>query len=158
VAESPSWPSIRFIPEMWCLVTRWSGNSYSNEALAAGEEAVDGGLQVSHDGGKTWTADRALHTSGYSEGPDPYLIAHGFPTATGFTLKINGTGDPIEASGPDGSMYAGGVIVNSLPGGRPPPFGFTVPQGAIAVARSTDGGRTFGPISAVLATRMCREW
>jgi hypothetical protein len=126
------------------------GNSYTNDATAAGEEAVNGGLQVSHDGGNTWTADRALHASGYSEGPNPYLIAHGFPAATGFTLTINGAGDPIEAGGPDGSMYAGGVIVHSVPGG-PPPFNFTVPQGAIAVARSTNGGRTFGPISAVLS-------
>jgi hypothetical protein len=47
-------------------------------------------------------------------------------------------------------MYAGGVIVNTVPGG-PPPFNFTVPQGAIAVTRSTNDGRTFGPISAVLS-------
>ena len=32
----------------------------------------------------------------------------------------------------------------------PPPFNFTVPQGGIAVARSSNGGRTFGPISVVL--------
>ena len=55
------------------------GNTYANNSSAAGMEAVNGGLQVSHDGGKTWTADRALHTSGYSEGPNPYLIAHGQP-------------------------------------------------------------------------------
>ena len=89
------------------------GNTYTNNAPAAGEEAVNGGLQVSHDGGKTWTVDRALHTSGYSEGPNPYLIAHGQPTATGFTLTTNGVGDPIEASGPDGSMYAGGVLAHT---------------------------------------------
>jgi BNR/Asp-box repeat len=126
------------------------GNSYTNSAQEAGEQAVDGGLQVSHDGGKTWSADHALHTSGYSEGPNPYLIAHGLPSATGFKLTINGAGDPIEASGPDGSLYAGGVIVNTVSGGTSA-FGFTVPQGAIAVARSTNGGRTFGPISAVLS-------
>ena len=34
---------------------------------------------MSNNGGKTWTADRPLHTSGYSEAPNPYLIAHGFP-------------------------------------------------------------------------------
>ena len=126
------------------------GNSYANTSSAAGMEAVNGGLQVSNDGGKTWTADRALHTSGYSEGPDPYLIAHGQPGATGFTLTTNGVGDPIEASGPDGSIYAGGVLAHTTPTG-PPPFGFSVPQGGIAVARSTDGGRTFGRISVVLS-------
>jgi hypothetical protein len=126
------------------------GNSYTNDAPAAGEEAVNGGLQVSRDGGKTWSADRPLHTSGFSEGPNPYLIAHGQPTATGFTLTTNGVGDPIEASGPDGSIYAGGVLAHTTPTG-PPPFGFSVPQGGIAVARSTDGGQTFGPISVVLS-------
>jgi hypothetical protein len=125
------------------------GNSYTNNSSAAGEEAVNGGLQVSRDGGKTWSADKALHTSGFSEGPNPYLIAHGQPTATGFTLTTNGVGDPIEASGPDGSIYAGGVLAHTTPTG-PPPFGFSVPQGGIAVARSTNGGRTFGRISAVL--------
>ena len=104
------------------------GNSYTNISAAAGMTAVNGGLQVSNDGGKTWTADRALHTSGYSEGPNPYLIAHGQPTATGFTLTTNGVGDPIEASGPDGSIYAGGVLAHTTPTG-PPPFGFSVPQG-----------------------------
>ncbi len=126
------------------------GNTYTNNTTEAGLEAVNGGLQVSHNGGKTWTADRPLHTSGYSEGPNPFLIAHGQPAATGFTLTQNGSGDPIEASGPDGSIYAGGVLANAVPPG-PPPFNFTVPQGAIAVSRSTDGGRTFGPISAVLS-------
>jgi hypothetical protein len=125
------------------------GNTYANNAPAAGEEAVNGGLQVTHDGGKTWTADKALHTSGFSEGPNPYEIAHGQPGATGFTLTTNGVGDPIEASGPDGSMYAGGVLAHTTPTG-PPPFGFSVPQGGIAVGRSNDGGRTFGRISAVL--------
>src|SRR5262249_35138469 len=126
------------------------GNTYSNNSTEAGEEAVNGGLQVSNDGGKTWTADRALRTSGYSEGPNPYLIAHGFPTATGFTLTINGVGDPIEAGGPDGSLYAGGVLAHTTSPG-PPPFNFTVPQGAIAVARSANSGRTFGRISAVFS-------
>ena len=125
------------------------GNTYANNTTAAGEEAVDGGLQASHDGGKTWTADRPLHTSGFKDAPNPYLIAHGFPTATGYTSTTNGAGDPIEASGPDGSIYAGGVLAHTTPGG-PPPFNFTVPQGGIAVARSSNGGRTFGPISAVL--------
>jgi hypothetical protein len=125
------------------------GNTFANNTTEAGEEAANGGLQVSNDGGKTWTADRPLHTSGYSEPANPYLIAHGFPSATGYTSTTNGVGDPIEASGPDGSIYAGGVMVNTTPGG-PPPFNFTVPQGGIAVARSSNGGRTFGPISAVL--------
>ncbi len=125
------------------------GNTYTNNAPEAGEEAVGGGLQVSHDGGKTWGVDRALHTKGYSEGANQYLLDHGFPSATGYTSETNGVGDPIEASGPDGSIYAGGVMVNTAAGG-PPPFGFTVPQGGIAVARSANGGRTFGAISAVL--------
>jgi hypothetical protein len=125
------------------------GNTYANNTTEAGEEAANGGLQVSNNGGKTWTADRPLHTSGYTDPSNPYLIAHGFPTATGYTQTTNGVGDPIEASGPDGSMYAGGVLAHTTPGG-PPPFNFTVPQGGIAVARSTNGGRTFGPISAVL--------
>jgi len=125
------------------------GNTFANNTTEAGEEAANGGLQVSNDGGKTWTADRPLHTSGYSEPANPYLIAHGFPSATGYTSTTNGVGDPIEASGPDGSIYAGGVMVNTTPRG-PPPFNFTVPQGGIAVARSSNGGRTFGPISAVL--------
>ena len=133
------------------------GNSYANNTPEAGEEAPNGGLQVSHDGGKTWTADRPLHTSGYSEGANPYLIAHGFPAATGFTSNINGAGDPIEASAQDGSLYAGGVLAHTAPGG-PPPFNFTVPQGGIAVARSSNGGRTFGPISAVLTDQQCRGW
>ena len=49
---------------------------------------------------QTWTVDRAQHTSDYSEGPNPYLIAHGQPTATAHSAT-NGVGDPIEASGPD---------------------------------------------------------
>jgi hypothetical protein len=123
------------------------GNTYANDTTEAGEEAANGGLQVSNDGGKTWTADRPLHTKGFSETANPYLIAHGIPTATGYTLTINGVGDPIEASGPDGSIYAGGVLAHTTPGG-PAPFNFTVPQGGIAVARSSNGGRTFGRISA----------
>ena len=126
------------------------GNTYVRNTVADTIAALNGGLQVSHDGGKTWTAEQAVHTSGHSEGPNPYLIAHGQPGATGFTLTQNGVGDPIEASGPDGSIYAGGVIAHATPPG-PPPFNFTVPQGAIAVSRSTDGGRTFGPIGYVLS-------
>jgi len=125
------------------------GNTYANNTTEAGTEAVNGGLQVSHNGGKTWTADRALHTSGFKDAPNPYLLAHGFPGATGYTSTTNGVGDPIEASGPDGSIYAGGVLANAVPPG-PAPFNFTVAQGGIAVARSADSGRTFGPISAVL--------
>src|SRR5690242_9492488 len=37
------------------------GNTYANNTTEAGEEAAHGGLQVSNDGGKTWTADRPLH-------------------------------------------------------------------------------------------------
>ena len=104
------------------------GNTYANNTTEAGEEAANGGLQVSQNGGKTWTADRPLHTSGFTDASDPYLIANGFPTATGYTSTTNGVGDPIEASGPDGSLYAGGVLAHTTPGG-PPPFNFTVPQG-----------------------------
>jgi hypothetical protein len=125
------------------------GNTYAQNTLADSIRAVNGGLQVSHDGGKTWTADRPLHTSGYSEPANPFWIAKGHTGATGLKLTTNGVGDPVEASGPDGSIYAGGVITEAKPPG-PAPFNFTVPQGAIAVLRSTDGGRTFGPMSAVL--------
>jgi len=56
------------------------GNTYANTSARSGSRGREWRpLQVSHDGGKTWTADRALHTSGFSEGPDPYLIAHGQP-------------------------------------------------------------------------------
>jgi hypothetical protein len=126
------------------------GNTYAHNTLADSIRAVDGGLQVSFNGGKTWSADRPLHTSGYSEPANPFWIARGHTGATGITLTTNGVGDPIEASGPDGSIYAGGVITQAKPPG-PPPFNFTVPQGAIAVLRSTDGGRTFGRLSAVLS-------
>ena len=87
------------------------GNTYTKNTTADTFAAVPGGLQVSFNGGKTWSADnRPLHTAGYSEGPNPYAIAHGFPGATGFTLTTNGIGDPIEASGPDGSIYAGACL------------------------------------------------
>ena len=126
------------------------GNTYTKNTTADTMAAVAGGLQVSFNGGKTWSADdKPLHTAGYSEGPNPYSIAHGFPGATGFTLTTNGIGDPIEATGPDGSIYAGGVFVHTTSPG-PPPFNFTVPQGGIAIFRSTNGGRSFGPLSAVM--------
>ena len=127
------------------------GNTYAHNTLADQTRAYRGGLQVSFDGGQTWTADdRPLHTSGYTEPANPFWIARGHTGATGLTLTDDGAGDPVEASGPDGSIYAGGVITHSKPGG-PPPFNFTVPQGAIAVLHSADGGRTFGHLSAVLS-------
>ena len=128
------------------------GNNYKNPGNALA--AVDGGLQMSSNGGRTWTADKALGDPpsvpiSFSEGPNPLLISVGFTGATGFTVTANGVGDPIEASGPDGSIYAGGVIAHAVPTSTPPFL--SVPQGAIVVSRSTDGGKTFGPNSSVLS-------
>jgi hypothetical protein len=114
---------------------------------------VDGGLQVSVDGGQTWTPDQSVGDRipgglSFKDLPNPFLISRGLP-ANGFTLTSNGAGDPIEASGPDGSIYAGGVAANAVPT-TTPPFLF-VAQGAILVARSTDGGKTFGQNSSVLS-------
>lgn len=115
---------------------------------------VIGGLQISADGGQTWTPDDSLgdRISGglsFTDPPNPFLIARGQP-ANGFTVNPNsGGGDPIEASGPDGSIYAGGVVANAVQTATPP-FLF-VAQGAIVVARSTDGGKTFAPNSSVLS-------
>jgi hypothetical protein len=116
--------------------------------------AVDGGLQVSADGGQTWTPDKSLGDRipgglSFTDPPNPFLIANGFPGATGFTLSSNGVGDPVEATGPDGSIYAGGVAAHAVPTNMFPFL--SVPQGAILVARSTDGGQTFGPNSSVLS-------
>jgi len=127
------------------------GNTYAHDSLADMLKAVPGGLQVSFDGGRTWTPDdRPLPTRGYSEGPNAFLLAHGQAGAVGFTLRSDGVGDPIEAAGPDGSIYAGGVMAYAAPGG-PPPFDITVDQGAIAVFRSANGGRSFGRLHAVLS-------
>jgi hypothetical protein len=127
------------------------GNSYRNPGNVLG--VLDGGLQMSSDGGRTWTPDKALGDPpsvplSLTEGPNPLLIAHGFP-ANGITLSSNGVGDPIEASGPDGSVYAGGVATRAVTTNT---FPFLrVPQGAIVVSRSTNGGETFGPNSSVLS-------
>jgi hypothetical protein len=128
------------------------GNSYSNPGNVLA--AVDGGLQMSSDGGRSWTADKALGDPpsvplSFSEGPNPLLISVGFTGATGFTVTANGLGDPVEASGPDGSIYAGGVEAHAVATSTPPFL--SVPQGAILVSRSTDGGKTFGPNSSVLS-------
>ena len=128
------------------------GNTYTNPGNVLA--SVDGGLQVSADAGQTWTPDKALgdRISGglsFTEGPNQFLIDHGFPGATGFTSTTGGVGDPIEASGPDGSIYAGGVAAHAVPTSTFPFL--SVPQGAILVSRSTDGGRTFGPNSSVLS-------
>jgi len=141
-------------------------NNYAHDSFKDGFLAHSGGLQASLDGGSTWTADESPPLS-LTEGPNPFLEFLGHPGADGFTSK-NGAGDPIEASGPDGSLYAGGVVVGPVitnstlqvndddnPGGGDIPaddtLGFEVDQGAIAVARSTDGGKTFGPASSVLS-------
>ena len=132
-------------------------NNYANDSFQAGFKQQSGGLQSSSDGGQTWSPDQSPPFS-VTEGPNPFLLFTGHPGATGFTSK-NGAGDPIEASGPDGSLYAGGVVVGPVIVSGPLKFddeegntlGFEVDQGAIAVARSTDGGKTFGPTSAVLS-------
>jgi hypothetical protein len=140
-------------------------NNFGNDSFKAGFVPHGGGLQASSDGGSTWTADATPPLS-LTEGPNAFLEFLGHTGAAGFTSK-NGAGDPIEASGPDGSMYIGGVVVGPVntngpvrfadddnPGGNPPAddtLGFEVDQGAIAVARSTDGGKTFGPSSGVLS-------
>jgi hypothetical protein len=116
---------------------------------------VIGGLQISADGGQTWTPDDSLgnRISGglsFTDPPNPFLLSLGQP-ANGFTVDPkSGGGDPIEASGPDGSIYAGGVVANAVRTTTPPAFLF-VAQGAIVVARSTDGGQTFAPNSSVLS-------
>jgi hypothetical protein len=121
-------------------------NNYANDSFQAGFARESGGLQSSLDGGQTWTPDASPPLS-LTEGPNPFLEFVGHPGATGFT-SMKGAGDPIEAGGPDGSLYAGGVVVGPvITGGA---VGFEVDQGAIAVVRSTDGGRTFGPTSSVL--------
>jgi hypothetical protein len=135
-------------------------NNYANDSFQAGFSTnVHGGLQSSSDGGQTWTPDQAPPFT-VTEGPDPFLEFIGHPGATGFTSKNMG-GDPVEASGPDGSLYAGGVVVGPVITSGPIAYddedqggntlGFEVDQGAIAVARSTDGGKTFGPTSTVLS-------
>ncbi len=133
-------------------------NNYANDSFQAGFKGTSGGLQSSFDGGQTWTADHSPPLS-VTEGPNPFLQFIGHPGATGFT-QMSGAGDPIEASGPDGSLYIGGVVAGPVIISGPLSFddedqggntlGFDVPQGAIGVARSTDGGRTFGPSSSVL--------
>jgi hypothetical protein len=123
------------------------GNNYANDSFNAGFVAVNGGLQASFDGGSTWTADQSAPLS-MTEGPNPFLTFLGHTGAGGFTTT-KGAGDAIEASGPDGSLFAGGVVVGPITKGGA--LGFEVDQGAIAVARSTDGGKTFGPTSSVLS-------
>jgi len=126
------------------------GNNYTADTVQDGLKAVQAGLQVSTDGGKTWSRDnRPIPTKGFTDPPNTFLLAHGQAAAHGYTATKSGAGDPIEASGPDGSIYAGGVLANAAPPG-PPPFNFTVAQGGIAVFRSTNGGKTFGPLHAVL--------
>jgi hypothetical protein len=131
-------------------------NNYANDSFQAGFKGISGGLQSSFDGGQTWTADATAPLS-ETDPPNPFLLFTGHPGATGFSGGC--CGDPIEASGPDGSLYAGGVFAGPVIISGPISFddedsgntlGFDVPQGGIAVARSTDGGKTFGPTSTVL--------
>jgi hypothetical protein len=56
--------------------------------------AVAGGLQISADGGQTWTADQSFGDRipgglPFTDPPNPLLISHGFPGATGFTVAPN---------------------------------------------------------------------
>jgi hypothetical protein len=96
--------------------------------------------------------DRIAAGLSFTDPPNPFLDPFLPPGATagGFTVDPkSGGGDPIEASGPDGSIYAGGVVANAVSTTKFP-FLF-VAQGAIVVARSTDGGKTFLPNSSVLS-------
>lgn len=137
-------------PQILVLGHTVVGNNYTHDTVQDGLKAVEAGLQVSTDGGKTWSADnKPIPTKGFTDPPNAFLLAHGQAAASGYTAPNNGGGDPIEASGPDGSIYAGGVLANAAPPG-PPPFNFTVAQGGIAVFRSTNGGKSFGPLHAVL--------
>ena len=128
-------------------------NTFADETAVLGPNPC--GFQSSFDAGKTWTSaldQTPCKALSFSEGPNALLNANGF-TANGFTQgSPQGVGDPIAASAPDGALYAGGVVANTVPvmlSGSP--FPFTVPQGAIEVSRSTDGGLTFAPNSSVLS-------
>src|SRR5258708_24005595 len=86
------------------------GNTFTNPGNVLA--SVDGGLQVSADGGQTWTPDKALgdRISGglsFTEGPNQFLIVHGFPGATGFTLATGGRGGPAARRGPRGRTSSG---------------------------------------------------
>jgi hypothetical protein len=128
-------------------------NTFANENAITGPFPC--GFQSSFDAGKTWTSaldQTPCAALSFSEGPNPFLISLGFTGATGFTLTTKGLGDEIAASAPDGAMYGGGVVANAVLGALPgSPFPFTVPQGAIEVSRSTDGGLTFATNSSVLS-------
>jgi hypothetical protein len=136
-------------PQDLLLGHTFVGNTYAHDTLTdALNPDVNGGLQSSFDGGQTWTADKGLGPLTFSEGPNDFLLFVGRSLATGLTFTLPGVGDPIEGSGPDGSLYAGGVLTLAQRGG---PLGFEVDQGEIVVRRSTDGGRTFGPASSLLS-------
>ena len=79
------------------------------------------GYATSQDGGRTWTG-----------GNLPKLT-----TADGGTFQL--ASDTAAAFGPDGSDYAQTI-----------PFDETDARSGVAVQRSTDGGRTFGPPSLVV--------
>ncbi|HEY0358968.1 MAG TPA: hypothetical protein VGD11_10320 [Mycobacteriales bacterium] len=79
------------------------------------------------DGGRTWR-----------HAPVP-----GLTTATGGTyLRAS---DPVVAFGPDGTAYLSTLLFD-MPGCR----------SAVAVSRSVDGGRTFGPPRLVHASEVCQ--
>jgi hypothetical protein len=126
-------------------------NTFADETALFGPFPC--GFQSSFDAGKTWTSaedQTPCAALSFSEGPNSFLLGLGVSGATGFTLTSKGGGDQIAASAPDGAMYAGAVIAKVVSGGGPP-FFFSVPQGAIVVSRSTDGGLTFAPNSSVLS-------
>src|SRR5580700_9840833 len=66
-------------PQIMVLGHTSVGNTYANDTTAdmLSATANPGGLQVSRDGGKTWSAERAIRTSGFTDPPNPFLIAHG---------------------------------------------------------------------------------
>ncbi len=85
------------------------------------------GYYWSFDGGKRWETNLI---PGYPSGPVSAL--------TGFEAA----GDPVVAAGPDGEFYFAGIAFKrSIPAvGR---------ASSIFVAKSTDGGRTFGQVTMV---------
>src|SRR5579885_2454430 len=126
-------------------------NTFADETALFGPFPC--GFQSSFDAGRTWTSaldQTPCAALSFSEGPNSFLLGLGVSGANGFTLTSKGGGDQIAASAPDGAMYAGAVVAKVVFGGSPP-FFFSVPQGAIVVARSTDGGLTFAPNSSVLS-------
>jgi len=84
------------------------------------------GVYTSMDGGKTWKIDLIPGHPGQAlEDPEQFLLSplHGY----------HGTGDPVLAAGPDGTIYYAGIAFWRTIAG----------ESAIFVAKSTDGGMTW---------------